>query len=547
MVHTQPLVGKNAENRIIPVKVWVFALILAILTSLPYVFSLLNTPDGWVYSGAPGVPSGTEVDYNSHMAKMWQGSRGQWDYRLLFTHEDHAGIPFVQGFYVALGTLATIMPLSLPAVYHVARFVLTAGMVMALWLFATYYFEQRRECWLVIFFGTLVSGWSWLLLLIDPAQTTAISPIEFWLLDAFNLLGALSMPHFAAAVILQIVVILAYERWCHWGDWRNLLIIAFALVLESFIQPYVIALFGPLLVMFAVYRVFISRQMPLVRALWLIPPLGLHILLVIYQFIAINSDPVWASFTAQNLTMSPPVIYYLLGYLPLLLPAILGLPHLVRRGDRWWLLIVWVVLVAMLVYAPLPTQRRYLLGVQTPLALLAVVGWTQSVEPRIGRGYRAILTGAYIVLASLAMVAILAANISAGLHTSPVTHYTPDEWQAIVWLRENRASPDDLVLTTFDRTGRGSGGRVVAALGQRVYAGHWIETAFLDDKVAQLQRFYDSATSNNWRQQFLNAVGAVYLWYDERARAIGDWNPDEAAYLDPVFESDSVTIYALRN
>ena len=531
-------------TRLIPISVWLFALLLAALTSLPYLLGWLNTPEDWVYSGAPVVPAGTEVDYNSHLAKMWQGSRGQWDYQLLFTHEPHAGVPLLQGFYVALGALAALTPFSLPLVYHGARFLLTVGMVVAVWLLAARYFECRHERWLVLCFGLLASGWSWLILLIDPAQAANVSPIEFWLLDAFNLLGALSMPHFAAAVMLQIVVILAFDRWLTGGHWQTLLLLTLALAAESVIQPYVVLLFGPLLSGLALYRVFIAKDTPRQRLLWLAVPGVIHGLLVVYQFIAVSNDPVWASFTAQNITASPPVIYYLLGYLPFLLPAVVALPGLFRRGGRWWLLLCWVLLVMVLLYAPLPTQRRYLLGVQTPLALLAVFGWTQVVLPRLRRGYRPLASILYLTLASVGMLAMLASSVGAASNPNSTAYYAPDEWGAYEWLRED--SDDGVILTVFDRGGQGNGGRVVAATGRRVFAGHWIETAFLDEKVGQLQRFFDPATADSWRQAFLNEIGATLVWYDEYSRAFGTWNPADADFLDPVYESDLVTIYRVK-
>src|SRR5512145_1005975 len=153
-----------------PVSVWLFALALAAFTSLPYVVGGLSAPQGWQYSGAAAIPNGSQVDYNSHLAKMWQGSWGQWDYHLLFTHEAHPGLPLVQGFYVALGALANLTPFSLPAVYHLARFGLTVGLVLAIWAFAAHYFEKPRERWLATLFGTIVAGWSWLLLVFDPAM-----------------------------------------------------------------------------------------------------------------------------------------------------------------------------------------------------------------------------------------------------------------------------------------------------------------------------------------------------------------------------------------
>ncbi|MBZ0302962.1 MAG: hypothetical protein K8J31_24665, partial [Anaerolineae bacterium] len=510
-----------------------------------YLVGVANTPAGWVYSGAPALPAGTQVDYNSHLAKMWQGSRGQWDYHLLFTPEPHRGLPLVQGFYVALGALAHITPFSLPLVYHLARFLLTVGMVIALWQFAAHFFDQPRERWLAVLVATVASGWSWLLLMVDPAQASAVSPIEFWLLDAFNLLGALSMPHFAAAVILQIAAVLAFERWAadEGQGRRGLVVLTLALAAESFVQPYVILLLGPLFVLLTAYHIWGTRQIWLRRALWLVIPLGIHAVLVGYQYLAMNGDPIWADFAAQNLTLSPPPIYYLLGYLPFLIPIVWAGRRLLQ--PRWALPLLWMLLVVGLIYAPLPTQRRYLLGVQTPLAVLAVVGWTQGVLPKLRRGYRPLATAIYVLLASLGMIGMLFANL--GVARFPETsgvYYSPDEWQAIIWLRAQQAdNPDGVILTTFDRAGQGSGGRVVAATGQRVYAGHWIETVSLDAKVEDLKRFYDPTTPDTWRQTFLKQMGITTIWYDEYAQALGSWNPAQADYLQPVFTSGFITIY----
>ncbi|MBI5669042.1 MAG: hypothetical protein HZC41_13640 [Chloroflexi bacterium] len=565
MADPAAVVGARHVKRF-PLPVWLFALALAILTSLPYLVGWWSTPAGWQYSGAAAVPVGAQVDFNSHLAKMWQGSRGQWDYHLLFTHEPHPGLPLVQGFYVALGALAQVTLLSLPAAYHIARFILTIGLVLALWAFASHFLEKRSERWLALLFGTIASGWSWLLLALDPAMTAQLSPIEFWLTDAFNLLGAFVMPHFAAVVIVQIVIVLAFEGWVRTPPPDSLsihgqggqvgtryivslpvIVLTLALAAQAIIQPYAALLFGPLLVILAGYHVFSTQKLSLRRALWLLLPLNIYAALMLYQYVALHSHPVWSSFAEQNQTLSPLVTYYLLGYLPFILPMAFGLRTFLmdRPDDRWWMPILWVALVAMLLYAPFPTQRRYLLGVQTPLAMLAAYGWSRAVLPCLSRRLRPLASIVYFGLASVGLMAVIAVNAVA--LSQPERHtdvfYQPDEARAFDWLRQETNDRNALVLTVADESGRGSGGRLVAALGLRVYLGHWIETADFADKVANVRHFYDQATTDEWRKTFLKDTGVAYIWYDEYARAVGDWNPAGADYLEPVFTSEKVTIY----
>ncbi|MBI1279352.1 MAG: hypothetical protein GC179_14585 [Anaerolineaceae bacterium] len=530
------------------ISIWVFALVLAVITSLPYLVGQLSTPAGWEYSGVAVLPTGTQFDVDSHLAKMWQGSRGEWNYHLLFTHEDHPGLPVVQSFYILLGAIARITPFSLPLVFHIARFVLTFGLVLAIWAFASHFFEKLSERWLATLFGTIAVGCSWFLLFISPSMAAEVGPIEFWLIDAFNLLGALYMPHFAAAIILQIVIVLSYEHWVREKHQRSFVSLTIALALEAIIQPYAVLLLLPLLALLTLYYVFSAKRLTFKRALLLVIPFGIHAGLVLYQYFVLNASPVWASFTAQNITMSPPVIYYLLGYLPFLIPIALGAKRLrAEANDRWWMPIVWVVLVVVLLYVPFPTQRRYLLGVQTPLGVLAAYGWSRAILTRFNAKRRPLATLLYFVIASIALVAIIAVNAIA--FTRPeknlAAFYQPDEANGFAWLREH-ATESDLVLTTFDQNGKGSGNRIVAATGLRVFIGHWIETANFQIKMSQIKQFYAPTTTDDWRRDFLKETHAAYIWYDESARQLGNWNPADVNYLKPVFTSNSVIIYQVN-
>jgi hypothetical protein len=322
-----------------------------------------------------------------------------------------------------------------------------------------------------------------------------------------------------------------------------------ALAAESIIQPYVILLFLPLLIVLAAHYVFQSKLLPLRRALWLLIPLLLHIALVAYQYLAISNDPVWMDFTEQNKTLSPPVIYYLLGYLPFIVPIVAGARvfRLAKINARWWLPIIWVAIVALLLYAPFQTQRRYLLGLQTPLAVLATYGWSRVILPRIRPSRRWAVTFVYLTLTAIALIGLLAANVTAladPQHRDDL-FFQPDEVRAFEWIRQN-VNPDDLVLTTFDWSGKGNGGRLVAATGQRVFIGHWIETAYFDEKIQQLHQFYDSSTSDSWRRDYLKQINAKYVWYDDSVYQFGHWNPANADYLEAVFDTDHVSIWKVK-
>ena len=531
-----------------PAGVWLFGVLLAAVVSMPYLIAALSAPEGWLYNGAPLLPVGIQWDYASYISRMWHGWRGQWDYHLMFTHEPHTGISLVNGFYMPLGALAALTRLSLPFVYHLARAALTLCMVLALWTFTGRFFDQGAERWLCLILATVMGGWGWMLYFVAPGLTATSSPIEFWLTDAFNFSGALYITHFVAAIILQVVVFLTCEAWARDGKGWRLIALTLALAAESIIQPYVIVLLGPLLVLLTGYHILVTHLLTWKRASLLALPLTIHAGLILYQYAAMRSDPVWTQFVAQNLTLSPLPAFYVMAYLPFILPAVAGWLSLRHTMDgRWLLPMAWVVLAALLIYAPLPTQRRYLIGLQTPLAVLAAWGWTRAILPRLRPSYRPLVTVVYIASGMIAPLLLIISNTTSAARPfkNLDVYYRPDDRRAFAWLEGDRAGFDDVVLTTFDQ-GRGSGGRLVVATGQRVFMGHGFETVDLDNKVAQIRQFYDPATPDDWRRDFLRRIGAVYVWYDDYAREIGSWDPAQASYLKPGFVSDIVTIYRVR-
>lgn len=492
-----------------PLGVWAYGLLLALLTTLPYGVGFVSAPLGGGYSGALIEPFGVSVDVNSHLAKLWQGRQGQLTYCLPFTAEAHPCLLGVQGFYVALGAL---LPLDVRLSYHLARFALSLGVVLGLWRLIVRLLAEGRGRWWALLAGTLLMGYGWLLPLIVPQLTRSLAPIEFWLSDAYTFMGLLIMPHFAAAILLHIGLILVLDDW-RWGrgGWLRLSLILVGLAI---IQPYGAALFGPVV---ALGGLILAGWR---RALTLILPLALYGALTLAQLIALSSDPTWRVFSVQNVTLSPPPLYLLLGYAPFLLALLIGLRAAwpVLRNERlWWVLALWAGLAFILAYAPLQTQRRYLLGLQTPLALLAALAWaTYGLNRRRAANLLGLLGFGLGLSAPLLLMIGNVSQLSRA--DSPRVFYAADQAQAYDWVRTS--TPSNAVFwTTFDWDGLGSGGLLVALTGRRASLGHWIETCDFDRKIEQVRRFYDPQTAEDERMALLEGID--YVWYDDTARTLG--------------------------
>ncbi len=532
--------------RTIPRLLWAYALAITVVTSLPYIVAAVTAPEGYTYTGAASQPAGIAVDYFSHLAKMQQGQRGEWDYHLLFTSEDHPGAPLVQAFYVALGWASAF---NLHVTYHIVRAALTFGLILMLWVFGSRFFPRPGDRWVFMLFATLVTGMSWLLVIFDPVQTAQVAPIEFWLIDAYHLSGALFMPHFSAAIILQLLAVLLFFN-------RQVIALTIALALLTLVQPYIILLTVPLFGLLLM-RDFVSGRITLSGLIPFVLPFAVQATLTLYLYNAAQSDPVWQSFTAQNITESPPPIYYLLGYLPFLIPiALLVRPQQIlaalmpvkkpsepgiNSARVLLLFILWVLIVAILLYLPIPTQRRYLIGIQTPLAALAAVGWVTLMR-RLPERVRPLITLAYVGIAAAPLAFLIISNIG----SRPLDLYlSPAERAGYAWI-ERETTVDDVILTTFDWSGRGSGGKLAAFTGRRVFIGHWIETAYFDDKIALVQRFYNPETNDTERCNFLHEYGINFVWFDADARAVGALEPDVVSCLQRVIASENNAIIIYR-
>src|SRR5258708_16291167 len=191
--------------------------LMAVLTTLPYIIGALSAPPGSSFSGAViDLP-----DYNSHLAKMQQGAHGAWLYQLLFTAEPHQPA-LLQTFYVALGHIARWTALRFDFVYQLGRIACVMLMVWALWAFMSHYLPPNAAWWALLL-SLFAGGVGYLLFFLAPDITASVSPIEFWLLDAYTFLAAFVSPHLAASIGLLALTFLTLDLWTHSKVPRSLL------------------------------------------------------------------------------------------------------------------------------------------------------------------------------------------------------------------------------------------------------------------------------------------------------------------------------------
>jgi hypothetical protein len=272
--------------------------------------------------------------------------------------------------------------------------------------------------------------------------------------------------------------------------------------------------------------------------------------MVIYSLVVFSVNPVMRQWSAQNLILSPHPLHYVAGYALIGLLAMLGGVYVLRRRDEIKLrLVAWTIVVPPLLYLPFNLQRRLIEGWQAPLAILAAFGLAHFVLP-VWRRTRLVrwlvrfprysvrgLSQWAIALILLAMVPtnvlLLGSGSLAVLARAAPIFCDGGQVRALDWLA-TRATYDDLVLASYS-----TGNYIPARVGTRVFIGLGTETVHIEEKRALVKRFFDAATSDAWRAQFLREqrIAFVFAGPDDEF-TLGSTNS-----LLPVYQAEGYIVY----
>ncbi|KAA3665487.1 MAG: hypothetical protein DWQ04_00370, partial [Chloroflexi bacterium] len=279
--------------------------------------------------------------------------------------------------------------------------------------------------------------------------------------------------------------------------------------------------------------------------------------LYLYYAYTLQTNAVFAAWDAQAGTPSAPWPHYLIAFGPYLLLA--GILWWKRPSSRKQYLIFWcwLVVVAILLYAPLNPQRRFLQGIHVPLSILAMLGLIDVIIPWLTQTniwqrittlprYETpkmvqLLLVLFLLWMSVSNLYLWADVTRMAVFVQPYPLFRlTDEADAAAWLRTN--APQSAIVLGDLQTGN----YIAARSGQRVILGHWAETVDYEIKTTIVTQFFAADTSNTWRLNQLNTYQIDYVWYGPREKKIGAFDPANANYLMPIYANGRITIYAVQ-
>ncbi|HZW04782.1 MAG TPA: hypothetical protein VFF68_12690, partial [Anaerolineaceae bacterium] len=386
---------------------------------LPYVVAANAAGDEYWFGGFLLNP----IDGNTYLAKMQQGFSGSWTFTLPFTAEPGEGV-YLFLFYLFLGHLARLTGLDLLGLFHLAR---VAAAVFMLWeaiLLARAVLPTER---LVRFAAVLMafgSGAGWLFVLAGSLTS------DFWVAEAYPFLSAYANPHFPLGLGLMFWIL--RQAITPAGRWLPVRL-AMSGVLLSLALPFGVVIVGVVVFAMTVWAALQERQVRW-RPVWIAAAAGVPY--VVYSYLVTLSHPVLAGWNAQNLTPAPPIWDTIVSFSPALLLAAAGLRQAWtdRSQPAARLLILWLGLTLLLVTIPTNLQRRFLLGLYVPAALLAVLGidWLARHSPLKLQTWFAL---ALIISLPTNLLVVAGGLAAAGSHSTDL-YATGAERAALAWIAE---------------------------------------------------------------------------------------------------------------
>jgi hypothetical protein len=224
----------------------------------------------------------------------------------------------------------------------------------------------------------------------------------------------------------------------------------------------------------------------------------------------------------------------LVEYGIILVFAVPGVVVARRRGGALVAVLCWLVLLAVLSYAPVPFQRRLGFGLQPALAVVGTVGlsWAANrVRPAL-RGWVTILT---LLLAFATTATVMLGIVQSALAQNPLKPYRADEATAAVTTHlATVACSSDVVLANWDVSNY-LGGQIRG----RVVGGHPVATL---DAVARKAELNAAASDPQRWAALVERYQPQYVLYSPLEVGL----PAPAPNAREVFRSGNAVLYVVE-
>ena len=512
-----------------------YGVVLAGITTLPYLMGMAVEGDGWFFTGFVfGVEDG-----NSYIAKMLLGQIGDWLFRTPYSTEIQNGVlAFLP--YLLLGKLAAPpeVHIQLVVLFHIFRVLCIPFTVWAIYQFISVYIEDLRwRRWATIL-ATIGGGLGWLILATGGSGWLGSLPLEWISPESFGFLAIYGLPHLVLArglLFLTMVLFLRAEDNPKWS-WLAGGVILLLLLVQPLSVLTLAAVIGAYNLLVLIHSL-LQREPQIYRPLFfntlrmIIPPLPLFA----YFVVSFSTDPFLTAWTGQNQILSPHPFHYLLAY-GLMIPFLI-VPFRKRvwkTRPQWLLPIGWLAAGLLLAYFPYNLQRRLPEGIWVAMVTLAALGMAELWRRRPwGKMFVRVSIACALISSALLLIGGLQA-----VARPELPMFRPDgEVRAFKEL-ERISPPNSIVLASYS-----TGNALPAWVSVRVLVGHGPESANLEELLPVVTAFFYEGWDALPRDTFFDEHQVDYNFYGPSERALGGGDPDSSSALILRYDENGYLIY----
>jgi hypothetical protein len=547
-----PLVSRMSSSiKRLTRDVWTVWLVIAFLTTLPYILAVMRTPAGFVFTGVLTAYD----DTFAYFAWVQQGKNLQLLMCDPFTSELQP-CEFFLPLWSLLGFIARVTGLSIPVTFHIARlFSSFLLLVIAKSVFGLVMKSRARLRYTLWLYATS-GGFGWILFglksranLFDAAGSGSV---DLDLPEAIAFRSMFAQVHFCVGIALVSGAIALFFSALVEKNASRALIAGVLTSIVAVIHPYmVIVVCGvsaiALLLLPLIRKetnrkniYYTSFQAAVVFALGVGPGIA-------YLIYLNRSNEVLREWLRVTDTFSPPVWEFVLGFGLIGVLGVGGLAFIWTRPSQYGrLLSIWIIVQALLLYFPVSFQRRFVEGLQLPLSVAASAALF-ALANRIGtqinrKSFRRLILISAILFASITNIGFLVGQIAGrggGTGANDPRRYLSNELMAgFDWLRENSA-PGAVLFASYM-----TGNVAPSTTGMRVFLGHYAQTLRSDEKGPLVTQFYSNTASDDEIRKVFAEHRVRYVIYGPFERALSNaFMP--APWLRLAYRAGDVMIFEL--
>jgi hypothetical protein len=215
--------------------------------------------------------------------------------------------------------------------------------------------------------------------------------------------------------------------------------------------------------------------------------------------------------------------------------AIFGLRQLfAKEGQASSLLLVWLVALPFLIYAPIGLQRRLAEGAWVLLIVLSL--YALESKPKWKLALNVVLA-----LALPSTILLLVGAWQTASNPSIPAFRTQAEASALVQLRDH-VDEGDVVLSSY------SVGNVLPAwVSANVLVGHGPEGINEAEVNVSIAEFFAPETEEETRFDTIRHNSVDFVFWGPEERKLGSWNPMQASFLAPIVVVEDVYVFRIAD